>query len=310
MKVHIHGNCQSFVLFNMLKEGCPEWDITFYEVHAEPIMQNLADHRAVIGTADVVLSQPIHDGYRGTEELSLGWIRAHLRATATLIVIPSLHFSGHHPEFASLGRLGDLCHNSLAAHLAMIGLAPDQAVDLLLSDDLFDDRVIQTEIELQVTEMSRRETEDGIDASVADIVSSEAVWFQLFHIVNHPVRALCALLLNRVLGRLGSDRRLALAGTDYMDNPHIPMCPAIARFCSANGPEPPDWVPREARVLMPNRHPMPVPDYLADMMQQLRRHSSGDIETAIKADWRSSAFLGRLAKAGAAIPQIERWRGE
>ena len=47
MKVHIHGNCQSFVLFHMLKEVCPDWDISFYEVHAEPIMQNLADYRAL-----------------------------------------------------------------------------------------------------------------------------------------------------------------------------------------------------------------------------------------------------------------------
>src|SRR5262249_31399862 len=148
--------------------------------------------------------------------------------------------------------------NSLAAHLAMIGMALDDAVGLLLSPDLFDDDVIRTEIDLQLAEMNRREVDDGIEASVADIVTNQAAWFQLFHIVNHPTRALCVPLLNRVLERPDLPQRIAIAGTDYMDNPHIPMCPAIARFCSANGPEPPDWLPREPRVLMPNRYPMQV----------------------------------------------------
>ena len=310
MKVHIHGNCQSYVLSHMLKEVCPDWDVTFYEVHAEPIMQNLADYRALIGAADIVLSQPIHHGYRSTAELSLRWIRDHVKPSAALIVIPALHFSGHHPEFAALARLGDLCQNSVAAHLATIGMASDRAVDLLLSADLFDDATIRTEIDLQLVEMNRRETSDGIDASVADIITSQAVWFQLFHIVNHPTRALCAYLMNRVFERLDMRHRIAIAGTDYMDNPHLPMCPAIARFCSANGPEPPDWLPREPRVLMPNRYPAEVPDYLAEMMQQLGRHTAADIKDAIAADWRSSEFLGRLAKSGAAIPEIEIWRRE
>jgi len=310
MKVHIHGNCQSFVLFHMLKEVCPDWDISFYEVHAEPIMQNLADYRALIGAADIVLSQPIHPGYRDTTELSLSWIRDYVKPSAALIVIPALHFSGHHPEFAALAHLGDLCQNSVAAHLTMIGMAPDRAVDLLLSADLFDDAIIRTEIDLQLVEMNRRETSDGIDASVSDIITSQAVWFQMFHIVNHPSRALCAYLINRALERLDLKQRVAIAGTDYMDNPHLPMCPAIAHFCSANGPEPPDWLPREPRVLMPNRYPTEVPDYLAEMMQQLRRHTAADIKAAIDADWRSSEFLGRLAKSGAAIPEIETWRRE
>src|SRR5262249_3925468 len=100
-------------------------------------------------------------------------------------------------------------------------------------------------------------------------------------------------------------QRIAIAGTDYMDNPHIPMCPAIARFCSANGPEPPDWLPREPRVLMPNRHPMQVREYLAEMMQQLRNRSAADIRSAIRSGWRASAFLGWLAKTGSAIPQLD-----
>ena len=236
MKVHIHGNCQSYVLFHMLKEVCPDWDISFYEVHAEPIMQNLADYRALIGAADIVFSQPIHEGYRDTAELSLSWIRGHVKPNAALIVIPAPSFSGHHPEFAALTHLGDLCYNSVAAHLTIIGMAPDRAVDLLLSADLFDDETIRTEIDLQLAEMNRRETSDGIDASVADIITSQAVWFQLFHIVNHPARPLCAHLMNRILQRLEVRRQVAIAGADYMDNPHLPMCPAIARFCSANGP--------------------------------------------------------------------------
>src|SRR5437868_14615177 len=165
-------------------------------------MQILADYRALIVAADIVFSQPIHEGYRDTAELSLSWVRDHVKPNAALIVIPALHFSGHHPEFAALTHLGDLCYNSVAAHLAIIGMKTDSAVGLLLSADLFDDGIIRAEIDLQLVEMNRRETSDGIDASVADIITSQAVWFQLFHIVNHPARALCAHLINRILQRL------------------------------------------------------------------------------------------------------------
>jgi hypothetical protein len=66
--------------------------------------------------------------------------------------------------------------------------------------------------------------------------------------------------------------------------------------------------PREPRVLLPNRYPAEVADYLAEMMQQLSRHTPAEIKAAIDADWRSSEFLGRLAKSGAAIPEIGLWR--
>ena len=187
-------------------------------------------------------------------------------------------------------------------------MAPDRAVDLLLSADLFDDETIRTEIDLQLAEMNRRETSDGIDASVADIITSQAVWLQLFHIVNHPARALCAYLINRMLQRLELRQRIGSpAPITWISD--LPMCPAIARFCSANGPEPPEWLPREPRVLMPNRYPAEVADYLAEMMQQLGRHTPAEIKAAIDADWRSSEFLGRLAKSGAVRhPEIEIWR--
>src|SRR5437868_1377180 len=98
------------------------------------------------------------------------------------------------PGIRALARLGDLCQNSVAAHLTMINMAPDRAVDLLLSADLFDDATIRTEIDLQLVEMNRREASDGIDASVADIITSQAVWFQLLLSVNHPSRAVCPYL--------------------------------------------------------------------------------------------------------------------
>src|SRR5439155_9180417 len=109
---------------------------------------------------------------------------------------------------------------------------------------------------------------------------NQAVWVQLFHIVNHPTRALCADLLNRVLERLESPSRITTAGKDYLDNPHIPMCPAIARFCAAYAPAIPDWLPGEDRVLMPNRLPMQSPEYLGEVLNQLGQHSSDEINGA------------------------------
>ena len=68
MDVHIHANCQAIPIAGMLREAEPDWRVTWFEVHGPEIIEHFDDHCARIRTADLVISQPIHQGYRGIQE--------------------------------------------------------------------------------------------------------------------------------------------------------------------------------------------------------------------------------------------------
>jgi hypothetical protein len=184
----------------------------------------------------------------------------------------------------------------------------EQIVDLLLSETLFNGAFIQNEIALQLAEIRMREERDRPDVSVSDIIEAQSGASQLFHIINHPIRALCAHLINRVFLKLGIDRSIEITGRDYMANPRIPLLPAIAKFCEAGSDRVPDWIVADPRVLMPNHFPMTLNEFLEKMIVQLRQNSTDKIMAALKANWRSQQFLERLQRSGADIPGISMWQ--
>ena len=308
MKVHIHGNCQSYVLSAMLREICPEWEVTFFEVHADPIITQNADYRTAIMTSDIILSQPVHEGYRGRTDLSLNWIRDAAKPGAELIVIPAMHFDGHHLGFGTLPGLGDLCTNAVAAHLIAAGVPAGAAVDMLLSEELFDAEFVQAEINLSLAEMVRRERDDKIDVPLSPFSGAFSGNVQMFHIVNHPSRPIYAYLLNKIMERLSiPGRDTTLAGQDYQSIPHIPMCRSVAYHCAARDGSMPAGTLLPALVHIHGHPPITQKDYFSMMIAQLASHSTSAIRAAIHGAWQSEAFLKRLAQKNPGFPKIDVW---
>ena len=164
MKVHIHANCQAIPLAGMLNEVEPHWDISYFEVHADKIIENIDDHRRHIRTADLVLTQPIHRNFRGRDDLSVDWIRENVRKDATLLVFPSMHFGAHHPGLDGLPLAGlPFLSSLLAAQLVAAGESPATATGRLLSNDLLSEAEVETEIQVSLSEMKRRELDDQMD---------------------------------------------------------------------------------------------------------------------------------------------------
>ena len=219
MDVHIHANCQAIPIAGMLREADPDWRVTWFEVHGPEIIEHFDEHCARVRTADLVISQPIHQGYRDREELSIDWIRDHIRPDATLLVVPSMHFSGHHPGLDGLPLTGlPFLSNLLAAHLVASGCASDDAVRLLLSDNLLSDAEIDTEIQTSLDETTRRETEDHIDIRIGPFLAKHCRTRTLFHIQNHPLRETAAFVANQILARTRATRTCADRG------PRLPAC--------------------------------------------------------------------------------------
>ncbi len=286
----------------------PDWSISYFEVHADPIITQNEDYRAAIRGADIILTQPIHEGYRGRQDLSTDWVKAEAKPGCIIVTIPAMHFEGHHPGFGGLG-FGDLCNSALVAHLVAAGVPPETAIDILLSPDLFDADFVRGEIESSIAETVSRDSRDAIDIPMSPIAGYLHGPVQLFHIVNHPTRPLYAYVLSKVLERLSfNGAKVSAIGKDYQSNPHIPMLPAVARHCPPGEHLPTDWrSDPDLVVRIPNRPHMSQRQYFEAMIGQLAEHTPQAIQSAIRAHPRMVAFMRRLAKTDTMIPDISIW---
>ena len=307
MDVHIHANCQAIPIAGMLREAEPDWRITWFEVHGPEIIEHFDQHRARIQTADLVISQPIHQGYRDREELSIDWVRDHIRPTATLLVIPSVHFSGHHPGLDGLPLAGlPFLSNLLAAHLVASGCPSDEAVRLLLSDNLLSEAEIDTEIQTSLDEITRREIEDHIDIGISPFLAKHCRSRTLFHIQNHPLRETTAFIANQLLARLGRLARVSIEGRDYQHGTHVPPLPSVARYLRIHGDRHVDNETDEL-VQLPGFPLMTQAEYYSIITERLSTFSPEEVFDAVRRRWPTVQLLTRLARQGSSIPGIARW---
>ena len=307
MKVHIHANCQAIPLAGMLKEVHPDWDITHFEAHTADIIERIDEHYDRVRTSDLVRAQPIHSGYRDRTDLSIDWVRQNARKDATLLVFPSMHFTGHHPELDVIPISGiPFLSSLLAAHLIAAGQTPTEALRYMLSDELLRASDIEAEISISLDEMRRREIEDRIDILITPFIEEHCRTKALFHIQNHPFREPMAFVANQILERIGCTARVPVAGRDYQASPHVPPLPAIARYLRANRGGPAEAELTEM-VLIPGYQPMTQADYYGRMLEGLARHKPDEIFQVIKNRWPTVQMLRRLAAQGSALPGTARW---
>lgn len=307
MDVHIHANCQSIPIAAMLLEACPDWNVTWFEVHGAEIMDRLDEHCRRVKTADLVLTQPIHKGYRDTDELSVDWVKAHARRDATVLVFPSMHFAAHHPDlgFLPFPGLPHLC-SLLAAHLVAAGCSESETLGLMLSEHLLRDSEIETELEESLTEASRRDVEDSIDIKIGSFIGAHYRIQPMFHIQNHPLRYTAAFITNQILERIGVAARVDEAGEDYQPNPHVPPLPAIssylARQAGANASS-----GRPDTYVLHGYPQLTASEYFALIIEGLRGIPASKIYDAIAANGPSVQFFRRLAEQKSSIPRVGQW---
>jgi hypothetical protein len=307
MDVHIHANCQAIPIAGMLREAEPDWRVTWFEVHGPEIIEHFDEHRARIQTADLVISQPIHQGYRDREELSIDWIRDHIRPDATLLVVPSIHFSGHHPGLDGLPLAGQpFLSNLLAAHLVASGCAPGEAVQLLLSDYLLSEAEIDTEIQISLDETTRREIEDHIDIRISPFLGQHCRSKALFHIQNHPLRVTTVFVANQILAWLGQPARVQIEGRDYQRGTHVPPLPSVARYLRVHGGEGVD-IETDELVQLPGFPLMTQVEYYSLIIDRLSTFSREEVFDAVRHRWPTVQLLTRLARQGSSIPGIAQW---
>ena len=205
----IYGNCQAEALLQVLKQRAAFTQQ--YQLVSIPPVQSLQPrdlHRvsALVARADLLLTQPVRDDYRG---LPIGseQMRALLPEHSTVLRFPSMFFAGLHPYHAYVHATGVLgtalplteSYHDLR-HLAAAGwgLGDDAALEWLHAF-VGDAGVIRALAEEGVQALAEREK--SLDVGISAALQTLA--WNAFHTLNHPSNEILAHVATSVHGQVG-----------------------------------------------------------------------------------------------------------
>lgn len=224
MKIHIHGNCQAPALADILSQACgPAVSVTNRQV----FNLNLDQKREVeaycqeISGADVIITQPVADGYRGTEILSTRWIREHAKPTAQVLLIPVVYHRGQLPQCFTLsdyhdGRLA--YHDAHAIDAFLTGAGVEKFLWETSRSDFLPEVFVQSELARTSIELLRREREANVDVAASASIAHRLLTEQPMYAVNHPSRSILLEMSQHLLGLMGRSEQVTPEGLDMLSS--------------------------------------------------------------------------------------------
>ena len=295
-----------------MKLARPEWEVSAYEVFAEPILAELERYHELVATADIIVSQPIHDGYRGRDDLSLSYVRRSAKPGATILVFPSMHFEGQLIDCRSLSirAHGMDYHNVLLVHLVAAGLHAASAFRILAQTDLYPPQFVASEMRRSIEEARRREIIDAVDVPFVPFLEAFTTRVQLFHTTNHPYRPALVWITRRILHKLGIPLSIEVPppdGPEPIPFPHIPLPPSVKRLLTGPDASLAGWTtPQDEVYHLPNEV-MGILEYYECAARNLASYKAIELIQFL-AESRARSFLARLARVRPDLPGIGFWR--
>ncbi|WP_336488258.1 WcbI family polysaccharide biosynthesis putative acetyltransferase [Methylobacterium nigriterrae] len=292
MRVYCHGNCQASALGWLLAEIKPNWTIKSREVHNFDILQptQFEQYCDDIRSADIILSQPVSDNYRGVDFLSLSWLKAHKRPDGQLCVFPSIHYRGYNPQIFGLGieayKIGyDDVH---IADMYASGLSVEECHDRITSPMFFTRAFVLSEAMTNLRELIRREDVTGSHARVSPILATRMDQELLFHTFNHPNRRILVSVVEQLMAAAGQPVTLPLVGMCYLNNTRIIPYPSAVTSLGMDVSAVPE------RGLFVHLHvAMPLVDFVKKAYEAYEQAGREQLRTAISNNKWASAYLER-----------------
>ncbi len=240
----VHGNCQAESL-RVLLDGpaSPVRTVRLPPVH-ELSAGDLPHLDRVLAQVDVLVAQPVRDGYRG---LPLGTAEVLSRAARRprSVVVPIIRWAALHPfqvivrspsaGDAPLVPYHDLRTLALAAGRPALPEVPSPGAVRAVRD-------------LSVRELHGRQERHGA-LPVVDLL--QAAGAAAAHTVNHPGNGVLAGVARRVLSAVGSPAEIADPGRTLLDSVHTPVLPEVLEALELPGPPGStreDWLVHGRRV--------------------------------------------------------------
>lgn len=212
-KVLFYGNCQLGSLAQTLQLSSTMWYVPCFEDG----LINEGDFMSIVRNADIIITQPISDDYKGKSYLSTKHIIQTCKRTAKIFIFPSLHFEFYYPDLTYKFIDNVLLQEPADYHYKCILENFDKGVDFILekfieninyksSDELL------SIAEKSILELKRREQlaleYRAINSSVYVIFFSEYLEANfkqklLFYSMNHPTACSLQFVAERIRNELG-----------------------------------------------------------------------------------------------------------
>lgn len=230
MRIHIHANCQGTPFRKILQEIYPDFHVTNREVHAIKLDQDMPAYEEEIRQADIIVSQPVGDTYRGEPRLSNTWMAENKKPSARIIRMVPLYFKAYHPAMGYNRPLDSF--RMPYVDFDLLGLYLDGKVGREISDILFDpDFYSRTYLEsvrdASIRELARREQKAQVEIKVSDLIADHYRQKLLFFTFNHPARAMSVMVVRRALEVLGLTEAVPDVGPEYLHGTVVGPCASV-----------------------------------------------------------------------------------
>jgi hypothetical protein len=236
----VHGNCQAESLRVLLAgDASPVRTVRMPPVH-ELTAEDLPHLDRLLAEVDVLVSQPVRDGYRG---LPLGTAEVLARAgrRPVSVVVPIIRWAALHPFQVivrspagdpALVPYSDLRTLTLAAGRPALPESPSAEAVRAVRD-------------LSVRELEGRQARHG-SVPVVDLL--DAAGAAATHTVNHPGNGVLTGVARRVLEAAGSPAEPTDPGRTLLDSVHTPVLPEVLAALGLAGATQDDWLVHGSRV--------------------------------------------------------------
>jgi hypothetical protein len=214
------GICHMKAVYTILKED-PVFSsiyetIEYYPVFAitEEEMKHILNN--IVPKCDLVLSQPVSDGYKDTNLFSTKTLRANIKIGTRHLILPNCYFTGYDPvPFQTTNNKHEIISNDVG-----ISYYPSISLKSLLSGDIkqacidwcnmeaYTKEELAFNYEKSIVELKQRESKVfdngyGTDVVISDYIEANYKSSFLFHTYNHPTNLLLIELSRRVMNLLG-----------------------------------------------------------------------------------------------------------
>jgi hypothetical protein len=227
----VHGNCQAESL-RLALAGPDLATVRLPPVH-ELVAEDLGHLERILDRVDVLVSQPVRDGYR---DLPLGSaeLAARLGPEARVLRVPAIRFAGLYPAQAIIRPPSD--------RALVPPLVPYHDLRTLALAGGVDAPALTPAKVRAVAELSRAELRRRERAHDTVVISDrfDAPTFAQMRTLNHPGNPIWETLARRVRERLGLGDIVGLA-RPLLDAVHAPREPAVIDAFGLDTPAQPAW---------------------------------------------------------------------
>lgn len=237
----VWGNCQAEATRLMLESaGAPWRSVRVPPVH-ELTDDDIPHVRKLFDAVDVLISQPVRDGYR---ELPIGTSDVIEMATPSLTVVrwPVFRYGGlfpfqlivRDPDDPSADPPGVPYHDLRTVIAARDGASVDDEWDVDLTPEM-----IRSASERSVTELRRREERDT-DVAISDVLVDAGAG--VAHTINHPGNTVLATLAERILAAYGAESTRPTADHDLLGEVRSPVEQRVLDAFDLDAPARDEWL--------------------------------------------------------------------